>query len=171
MRGSGTGIHIWAVAGALFIMLVVPVLFSAPFKAFITGGSDMDAISSASVIIDKPGGEYVVFINRALHSDSDKLAIWEDFFLGREIPVIFEDIHCEVPDGDTAGYDMAVSYMSRLPKNQMTVDRVNGTLLLSKADNGRYDILIMSKEYYDAYEASSVEENEDSVRLFIDANT
>ena len=44
---------------------------------------------------------------------------------------------------------MADRYRLRLPENQMKVTKENGTLLVSKAENGLFDVIVLSKEMAD----------------------
>ena len=59
--------------------------------------------------------------------------------------------------GDEQGETMAESFMSHLPENQMKVYIKDATMMLSKAEAKRFDIIIMSKEYYDMYGAKTLE--------------
>lgn len=154
--------HIIIVAAAVFVLVGIPFLRSDSF-AKITGRSAADTVSSASVIIDQPSGEYQIYINKAKHPDEEKLATWIDFFEGKEISYLFEDITCMVAKGDRLGMEAAKSLQSRLPENQMTIREVDPTLMLSKADHGRYDIIILSKEMAEVYSAQTVEENQDTI--------
>ena len=124
-------------------------------RALITGES-IDAISSATSIIDAPSGEYVIVLNSSAHPDKEKLSVWADFFSGKEISIIFEDISCQVIRGDEGGLEMAKSLQSRLPENQMTLTVTDGTLLMSKAEAGRYDSILMSAEYADSFGADTL---------------
>jgi len=136
-----------------------------PNRAYLSG--KIDAISSASVIIDKPSGDYVVYINKELRKKEENNTIWKEFFESKDIPIIFEDIKCQIILGDKGAYELAQSFQSRLPQNQMSIEVMDGTFLVSKADSGRYDILIMSKEFYEAYRAESIAENTNSEIVFI----
>lgn len=109
-----------------------------------------DAVSGASVILAQPSGDYVVYINRGLHSKAGSLETWENFFSGGDFTYSFEDIVCSVPQSDTGAMDMAESYQSRLPENQMRVQAEDMTLLLSRLENGKFDVAILSKEAADA---------------------
>lgn len=139
--------HIIIVCVCLVVILGMPFLYL--YKR--AGGNDTDAVSSASVIIDQPSGEYVVLINKNRRKDDDTLRTWISFFSGDEISFVFEDIICHVAESDTSGYTMAASFQSRLPENQMKVVSEDGTLMMSKAENGNYDIIVMSKEAADIY--------------------
>lgn len=139
-------------------LLGLALLFGTPFFAmglYKTAGDDVDAVSSASVILDAPSCEYVVLINRNLHTNAEKLDQWITFFSGGDAGVIFEDISCAVADGDAGGADMARSLQSRLPENQMRIQKENGTLLLSRADFGKFDVILLSQEYAQATDAAT----------------
>ena len=139
--------HTAAVILALLLLVGVPV-----FKTgYIQGKlSETDAVSSATEIIEQPSGEYVVLINRDRHADSGNLKAWESFFSGGDIGVVFEDISCVAADSDAPGFEMAKSFQSRLPENQMTIRLEDPILMRSKADHGLYDVMILSKEMYEA---------------------
>ena len=116
---------------------------------------DPDAVTSASIVLDQPSGNYIILLNRALHTDEEKLKEWTTFFSGGEILYIFEDIACSVANVDAMGRELADSFRSRLPENQMQVKPEDITLLLSRADAGLYDVIILSREFADAYAAST----------------
>ena len=80
---------------------------------------------------------------------------------------MFEDIICCVAENDTAGYTMAQSFQSRLPENQMVIHKEDGTLMMSKADIGRYDIIIMSKEAAKMSNVDTLEGRDDSITCLI----
>ncbi|WP_294487770.1 hypothetical protein [uncultured Ruminococcus sp.] len=148
--------HVIVTAAALFLMLGLPFLNSDYYKRLRDG---TDAVSSASTALDKPSGEYVVFINRSLHTNSANLAAWEGFFAeGRDEGLynVFEDLHCTVAENDAAGLEMANSFRSILPENQMKVSTENVMLMLSKAENGRFDVIVMSKEIADMFGAERI---------------
>jgi galactitol-specific phosphotransferase system IIB component len=52
---------------------------------------------------------------------------------------------------------MAQSFQSRLPEKQMSVQTENATLLMSRADCGKYDIIILSKEFAESYDMTTVD--------------
>ena len=119
---------------------VLGAVFGFPFLT----GSRPDAISGATAVIDAPSGEFVVLLNRdALTED----VFWEKFFSGQEVDFCFEDIACQVPGNDAAALEMARSFQSRLSEHQMTIRREDATLLLSKADHGKFEVLLLSKEF------------------------
>ena len=148
-------LHVLFVIAVLFLGFVLPFLTSDTFAA-IASGNDADAVSSATVVLDQPSGEYVVFLNRAMHEEAETLAVWTDFFRGEDIGIVFEDLSCVVPRGDAAGLEMARSLASRLPENQMTVRTEDAVLCLSKAEYGRCDVLVLSREAANAYGAESL---------------
>ena len=138
------------------IITVTALALIAGVPAFATGYpqrvlSGADAVSSASVILDQPSGAYVVLINRDLHLNAENLKIWEDFFEGEEIGFLFEDISCVVADSDPSGLGLARSFQSRLPENQMGLRTENVTLMMSKFKYGKFDVMLLSREMYDAY--------------------
>lgn len=152
MRGKAILKHGLLILTGVFLTLGLPFIRTDYFSALVSG---VDAVTSASVILDQPSGEYVILINRALHSDAENLEDWITFFEGGDILYIFEDIACSVAKGDSGGEDMAKSFQSRLPENQMSLQTEDATLLMSRADCGKFDIIILSKEYAEAYQAST----------------
>ena len=127
------------------MILGIPLWTTGAWHLLFSAGPD--AVSSASVILDQPSGEYYVLMNRDLHTDEDKLNDWALFFTGGDIMYIFEDIACSVSYSDPAGTELAESFRSKLPENQMQLKMEDGTLMLSRMDNGLYDVIIVSKEY------------------------
>jgi hypothetical protein len=109
------------------------------------------------VIIDQPSGDYIVLINQNLHTNRDNLYTWVQFFSGQEISYLFEDISCSVAAGDSGALTMAQSFQSRLPEKQMSVQTENATLLLSRADCGKYDIIILSSEFAERYDLTTID--------------
>lgn len=146
--------HLAIIMCGVAVIIGCPFVFT-DFFAQLISGDGADTVTSASVILDKPSGEYVVLINKDIHSDESKLNDWITFFSGGEITYIFEDIACSVPNGDIGALSMAESYQSRLPENQMRIDKEESTLLLSRADAGKFDIIVMSKEFAEANKAES----------------
>jgi len=86
--------HLLIVTGALFIMVGVPLMMTDYWRGLLSS-DEADAVSSPSVVIDKPSGNYIVLINTRLHTDKEKLNQWIDFFDGKETDIIFEDIACK----------------------------------------------------------------------------
>ena len=148
------------ILAALFVLAGLPVLSTGYIQNKLSG---VDAVSAATVIIDQPSGAYVVLINKDRHLNADNLETWQTFFKGEEIGILFEDISCTVADMDVSGLDMAQSFQSRLPENQMTLRKEDITLMLSKASCGLFDVIMMSKEVYDAYGAAAITDDEKMV--------
>jgi hypothetical protein len=145
--------HMGVVLAGVVLLLVIPFWKTDYFKQLTN--KEVDAVASASVVIDQPSGEYEVLINRDMHPDADNLDTWISFFSGGEISYLFEDISCSVIKGDAGALTMARSFQSRLPEKQMSVQTEDATLLMSRADNGKYDIIIISKEYAKSYGAAT----------------
>ena len=145
------------ILAALFVLAGLPELSTGYIQNKLSG---VDAVSAATVIIDQPSGAYVVLINKDRHLNADNLETWQTFFKGEEIGILFEDISCTVADMDVSGLDMAQSFQSRLPENQMTLRKEDITLMLSKAGYGLFDVIMMSKEVYDAYGAAAITDDE-----------
>ena len=154
--------RILTVTGAILVLVGIPVWSSGYIQGRLGG---VDAVSSATVMIEQPSGAYVVFINSDSHKNKENLEIWKAFFGGEETDFLFEDISCIVADCDAAGLEMAESFQSRLPENQMSIRTEDITLMLSKADYGRFDVIIMSREIYDEYNAKTVEEYDGTIVL------
>ena len=157
-------LHIAADAAVLFAALGVPFLTSDYGRAKLSG---TDAVSSASVTVAQPSGDYVVLLNLTKHTDKEALAMWYDFFAGEEIGLLFEDIDCAVARSDPNGKTMAESYRARLPENQMSLRLEDGTLLLSKAENGKFDVIVMSAEIADFYHAETLYDKQEIAVLYV----
>lgn len=140
--------HAIIVCIALLLLLGVPVYATGFPQRELSG---IDALSSPTVIIEQPSGAYVVLINKDMHNNKENLDIWKDFFCGEEIGFLFEDISCVVADIDEGGLELARSFQSRLPENQMGLRTEDITLMLSKLEYGRFDVALMSREIYEAY--------------------
>lgn len=119
-----------------------------------------DAVSSAtskSITADDMEGKWVVFLNRELHDKSGTTADWEKFFsFDENTPLIMEDITCKVADYDVEGKKIAENYQARLPENQMKIKSEAGVMLLSKAELGRFDVLILSESAAKTYSAETL---------------
>ena len=143
------------------LIACLALILALPYRLFI-GPIDLgalfggvDATSSASVILDAPSGSYVVLLNTPLHEKRGTVGQWTEFFQG-ESPLIMEDIRCLAARQDAVGVEMAQSYRSRLPENQMKLSAEDATLMLSRAQLGRFDAIVMSKEFADAFRADTV---------------
>ena len=140
---------------------VVLVVLGIPFTALggmqIISNGAADAVSSATGYVFDPNdvsGEYVVFINNRYHQET--IDIWADFFQGKNIPVVLDDISCLVCSNDAPARDYAEICQARLPENQMKIKNENALLLLSKGEYGKFDIIILSKELADNFNAESI---------------
>jgi len=88
-----------------------------------------------------------------------KLDEWIKFFSGEETDIIFEDIACSVADGDSLGLEMAKSFQSKLPENQMKIKEEEAILTVSRAEEGKFDVLLMSKEFAQSYKLREKNKN------------
>jgi len=153
--------HLFLAAGAIFLTVGVPFMMTDYYKGLFSS-NEVDAVSSPSVIIDKPSGNYIVLINTRLHKDKSKLDQWISFFSGEETDIIFEDIACTVAEGDAKGLEMAQSFQSKLPENQMKIKEEEAVLVVSRAEEGKFDILLMSKDFAASYKLR--EKNKDYIK-------
>ena len=145
--------HIGIVLVGLFLCLVLPGLFYVDVGAVLSGA--IDAVSGASMDLpDQPSGQFVVIINRDRHPLT--LDEWSSFFREEEVGVIMEDISCLAATSDPAGVQLARRYMARLAENQMVLTTENSLLVVSRAENGLYDVIVLSKEMADAVDFSEV---------------
>jgi hypothetical protein len=169
MRIKKVFMHTGIVLAGVLLLLGIPFFATDYFKTLLN--EDMDAITSASVTIDQPSGEYIVLINQNMHDNQENLNTWIQFFSGEEISYLFEDISCSVAVGDTGALTMAQSFQSRLPEKQMSIQTEDATLLMSRADNGKYDIIIISKEYAESYDiATAYGENTRLINIVSEGN-
>lgn len=149
--------HIAVILGGIILLLGVPLVCTGYVSALISGG--FDVVSGASVVLDEPSGEFVILINKDIHNDQSALDDWVRFFSHDaeegELIIIFEDIACSVPGADAAGVEMAESLRSQLPENQMKLEKEDATLIMSRADRGWFDMILMSREFAEAYHAET----------------
>lgn len=156
--------HIGIVLFGLFLCLVLPGLFFVDVDALLSGG--FDAVSGASMELpDQPSGEFVVIINREKHPLT--LDKWSAFFLEEPVGVILEDISCLAASSDPAGTQLARRYLARLAENQMKLHTENSLLVVSRAENGLYDVIVLSREMADAVDFSAVYARDDALVLVI----
>lgn len=142
--------HIAVCAAGICLLLVFPPLTTGYLHAWLTGQS-VDSISSATTTLAQPSGNYVIFINEDLH-DADSLQTWTTFFTDYEnFTFSMENIACAAARGDQGAVDMAASFQSQLPENQMQLTIENPTVLLSRMQYGKYDMVLMSQEFIDSY--------------------
>ncbi|MDO4536987.1 MAG: hypothetical protein Q4B54_02415 [Coriobacteriales bacterium] len=145
--------HIATIAVLLAVFVGVPVALGwVNLSALVSGQTDL--VSSATTLQAAPDGGFTIFINGERHPDKEVLGYWKDFLAGKDVPLIMEDVSCVVCKDDIAGLEMAESLASRLPANQMKIHTEDGTLTLSKAETGRFDILVMSNEKAKSYDVS-----------------
>lgn len=147
--------HVFIIAVSLLLLVGLP-LYRTGAVTRLLSGEGADALTAATVVIEQPSGAYAVLINKELHQDEEKLAEWKKFFSGQEIDYIFEDISCVVADSDPAGLELAKSFQSRLPENQMKLRTEDATLMLSKARYGSFDVILLSREVYDAHNTAAI---------------
>ena len=159
----------------LFRILSV-IVFGAIVTGVLTAGgyinrsSDSpDAVSSATaqpVSAGDMSGKYIVFINRGLHDKAGTTGDWEKFFsFIDDVPLIMEDITCKVAQLDSEGLDTARKYQARLPENQMKIEQEAGVMLLSKAELGRFDVMIMSEAAAKSYSAQTLYDKENILTI------
>lgn len=141
--------HILTIAIGVFLILGIPFLAVYNSSGY-TGPGSADTVSSSTVPLDQPSGEYILLINKETRSNDETLDDWITYFTGGDMPYIFEDITCSVSKSDSAALEMAESYQSKLPEHQMEIQTEDTAMLLSRADNGKFDFIIFSKEYAEA---------------------
>lgn len=158
--------HLAAAAAAVLLCIILPGYFFTDLPARIAGKAD--AVSSASMEIpDQPSGSFLVLIKSDLHEDT--LGEWTDFFTEQPVGVIMEDLHCFVDKADVSGQEAADRYRLRLAENQMTVTKENGTLLVSKAENGLFDVIVLSKEMADLQDYEKAMSREDVTAVMVES--
>lgn len=151
--------HVALTAAALFLTLGLPALLLVDWSALHGDGSS-DGVSGASLVLpEQPSGEFVVLINEKLHPDT--MEDWTRFFTNQPVEVIMEDISCMVVAGDQSGEQLADRYQARLAEHQMTIRRENPIMAASKADCGRFDVMILSREIAEGYRFSTALDDQD----------
>ena len=157
--------HLAAAAAAFLLCIALPGTLFTDLPARLSGQAD--AVSGASMEIpDQPSGSYLVLIRTDLHAQT--IDDWTRFFTEQPVDVIMEDIHCFVDQSDAAGQEVADRYRLRLAENQMTVTSENGTLLVSKAENGIFDVIVLSKEMADLQDYSKAVSRADVTTLLVE---
>lgn len=155
--------HIGIVLLGLLTCLVLPGLFYVDVGAALSG---VDAVSGASMELpDQPSGEFVIILNRDRHPLT--LDEWTAFFEERPVGVILEDLSCLAAASDPTGVQLAQRYMVRLAENQMKLNAENSLLVVSRAENGLYDVIVLSKEMADALDLSAVYARDDALCITI----
>ena len=156
--------HIAASAAALFICLGIPCLYFMHTGGLFSGNPD--TVSGATLVVpEKPSGTFLVLVNKERHPAT--MQEWTDFFTEKEVGVIMEDVHCLITKGDAAGKELAERYQARLAENQMQVTQEDGTLVVSKAENGLFDVVILSTDVANLYDYSRIRESDRTAVLSI----
>lgn len=152
--------HIAVIITALFLILGLPAAMYVDIPALFQAEEKVDAVASASLPLpEQPSGEFVVLLNRQKHMDT--ISQWQLFFSDGDAGVIMSDVDCRVAAADAAAMQLARRYQLRLPENQMQLKPENGLLLISKAEVGLFDAIVMSKEMADHYQVSTLSEQPD----------
>ncbi len=81
--------------------------------------------------------------------------------------MIMSDVDCRVAAADAAAMQLARRYQLRLPENQMKLKIENGLLLISKAEVGLFDAIVMSKEMADRYQADTLWQQPDIILVSV----
>ena len=156
--------HIGIVVLGLFLCLGLPGLALGDLGAVFSDG--VDAVSSASLELpEQPSGEYVVIVNRDRHPLT--LEEWTRFFREETVGVIMEDISCLTAASDPTGIQLAQRYQARLAENQMRLRAEDGLLVVSRAENGLYDVIVLSREAAEAVDFSAVYARADAAVITI----
>ncbi len=139
--------HIVTVVLLFGIFLGIPFLI---YKdAIISHINNVDALTSATQIVEAPSGKYVIMINtKATGDETDE---WLSFLAGEEVGLMWTDLRCLVAETDISAVDMAVSLASRLPANQFVVDSEQAIMAASKAVEGVFEVAVFSEEFADKY--------------------
>lgn len=150
---------------AVCAVIIYMILIGAGYAALPSATPDaVSKATGAAVTADDMDGSYVVLFNRSLHEST--AADWEAFFsFDEDVPLIMEDITCAVAQGDAQGQEIAENYRQRLPENQMTVTQESGTLLISKAEVCRFDVIILSGTQAQALTASTLYDRDDILAM------
>lgn len=146
--------HVIVILAALFVTLGLPALYyHHAGTLFPSAGSD--TVTGASLVLpDQPSGQFIILVDREKHPDT--LSVWSDFFSDRPTDVIMEDLSCMTVQGDVTGIQLAQRYQARLAENQMSIRTENPVLVASRAENGLFDVIILSQEAADTYQFCSV---------------
>ena len=132
---------------ATLVILTALVYGALLLSGAVSLGTDVDAVTKATGVIvprEDVEGSFVVLINTKKHQNAQTLQEWERFFGGEDIGLIFEDVVCYVASGDTAATELAESFQSRLPENQMKIKTVPSAMVVAKAEHDVFDVVILS---------------------------
>ncbi len=168
MKAGKIILHILICLAAVCLILGIPFWALGGFHLLFS--SQNDAVTSASMLLSNPNqvdGSFVVLINRDARKDEKTLALWADFFTGRDDPLIMEDITVMIADNDTNAISLGENLQARLPENQMKIKKTNGLMMLSMAQAGRFDIVLLSDAAAEAFTASTVYDMENVEVLHI----
>ena len=72
---------------------------------------------------------------------------------------------------DTSAMQLARRYQLRLPENQMQLKAENGLLLISKAEVGLFDAIVMSKEMAERYQVATLSQQPDILFFSVKGET
>ncbi len=147
--------HLAVTIGGVFLILGIPFLVLYLSPSFSGFGGDIDATSSASTLAEKPSGNYLILMNKKIHTSQEDLDTWTKFFREEDYGVLFDDISCDVVKSDAGAIALAKNFQSRLSEGQMKLRAEDGILLVSRADHLRFDLIIMSQEYADSVQAET----------------
>ena len=81
------------------------------------------------------------------------------------------DVDCRVAQSDTSAMQLARRYQLRLPENQMQLKAENGLLLISKAEVGLFDAIVMSKEMAERYQVATLSQQPDILFFSVKGET
>lgn len=145
--------HIIVVLVALFLTLGVPTMCYVDIPALLSG--NVDVVTHASTYLpDTPSGEFFVLLNEK--TQSGYIDQWREFFTEGDSGVIMSDINCSVIEGDVNADQLAERFQARLPENQMKINRENGLLLASRAENRLFDAIVISNEMAQIYNMQDI---------------
>lgn len=150
------------ISGVMFGILVL--------NGSISIGAQVDGVTKATgeiVYADDIDGSFTVLINKDMHKDAEALSEWKTFFSGGEVGVIFEDVTCYVASNDPSGSEVAESFRSRLPENQLVIKTVPSGMLVNKAAHGVFDIIVLSDPITAALGADVLFDNENTEVIHI----
>lgn len=123
--------HTLIVLAGVFLLLGLPFMCTEFFRDSVLG-SGRDAISSASLYVEPKSGDYILFVNRRFHSSDEGLDSILDEGKGSRIEVSFGDVGAHALVEEKGGR-VAVS---------------DPILMLSRMNHGRFDSVLMSREFY-----------------------
>ena len=156
--------HAGITLASISMLVLIPVF--SHFSPSI-GEAEVDAESGASIELpDTPSGNFYILLKESFVKD-DSMTDWKSFFLADEnetLPVLFDNVHCIVAEGDVFAQQLAERYQAILSPNQMKISSEDPTLFISKAETGHMEMAILSADMAKALEFSS-EQKIDSIEL------